>query len=99
MQKRTNKGSMRNYFLGVFFVLLLLLWSCGVSFRDKTHHCGNGSLWVRTSVEWGDFNDAKSRYPAIVRTAKNANADRPMKVILFSVPESRSDDFENSLRK
>ena len=59
----------------------------------------NGSLWVKTSVVWGDFNDAMSTYPAIVTTAKNANAKRPMKVILFSVPDNRSNDFDNSLRR
>ncbi|MBO7586773.1 MAG: RHS repeat-associated core domain-containing protein [Bacteroidales bacterium] len=59
----------------------------------------NGSLWVRSSVEWGSYNNAMSRYPARVYSAKNVNAQYPFVVILFSVPESKQGDFDNSLRK
>ena len=59
----------------------------------------NDCLWVRTSAEWGDYNDARSAYPAIFRTANNANADRAIKVVTFSVPANRSNDFHNSLRR
>ena len=59
----------------------------------------NGSLWVRSSVEWGNYNNAMSRYPARVYSAKNANAQYPFVAILFSVPKSKQDDFDNSLRK
>ena len=58
-----------------------------------------GSLWVGTSPEWGDYNDARSADPARFRTAKNANADRPMKVITVSVPANRRNDFNNSLKR
>jgi len=59
----------------------------------------NGSLWVRSSVEWGSYNNAMSRYPARVYSAKNANAQCPFVAILFSVPDSKQGDFDNSLRK
>lgn len=55
IRERTNKGSMRSYFFGVFFVLLLLC-GCRLNLRDKTHHCGttpiSDSLFVETYLIW-----------------------------------------------
>lgn len=57
MQKRTDKGRMKNCFLVFVLILLQLLCSsCGESFRDKTHHCGttqiSDSIFVERYLIW-----------------------------------------------